>query len=192
MKSPYKPAIVADYFTLDQKIELKAILGNSDAIFRDFHWNILEAIQDARKPEPTQVQKQKLNEKALESVNRLITDLQKCDLWWEILFGPGDDRHLNVALTSIRDKLLLSLEQAPQKSHRTSKYFSLAAEVGSTMAWSGLKVSGYYNDTTYDPPHMGNAAKVIKICIAAAGLPPSRNLKQLAQIAAHEAKLGCK
>lgn len=192
MKSPYKPASVADYFTHDQQNQLRAILSNDDAIFRDFHWNILEAIQDARTPEPTPVKKQELNEKALESMNRLFTDLQKCDLWWEILFGPGNDRHLNVALTSIREKLLLSLEQTPEKTHRTSKYFSLAVAVGSTMAWSGLKVSGYYNDTTYDPPHMGNAAKVIEICIAAAGLPPSRNLKQLAQIAAREAKLGCK
>ena len=191
MKSIFKPAIVFDYFTKDQMNQLLAIWGNDKEAVSDFHWNILEAIQDARIPEPSPAQKQEFNERALKSAKRLLTDLQKCDLWWELLFGPERDENLTVALQSIKDKLVLSVEQETKRGTRTSRYYPLAASVGRAMAGSGIEVKGYYNDMTYHPPHMGNAAKVIEICIAAAGLKPTNNLKQLAQIAAREAKLGC-
>jgi hypothetical protein len=181
-----------NYFTKDQRNQLLNIFDGNQKALLYFCSMIAPAIYYAGgKRGPTPHERELSRKVALKSANRLKDDLENSDIFWDLWVTDDGFKEWWIVISLI-SRLEKSLDQLPHGEKGYSRYEPLAAAVGKTMAECGLKVKSYYNDTFYDPPHMGNAAKVIEICIAAARLKPTNNLKQLAQIAktaARNAKL---
>jgi hypothetical protein len=114
--------------------------------------------------------------------------LPSCDIYWELKYGSPDMREKLKTLEFINESLKQLEKQLEGKSARQSKYYPIAAAAGASMVRAGLEVTHYYNND-YDPPKKSKVVELIEICIEAAGLPPSKNLKKLVQIAHDAAKL---
>jgi len=152
--------------------------------FLKFCKEIEPAISTEANPQPKEAQKRDSRRKVIRSFDKFMDDLAKLDLFWDFYY----DKNKFSALFSIKNWLKMTDEELRAKSKKSNKHHALAAAVGQAMKKSGImKVSSYYSA---EHDRMGNAAKVIEVCIEAAGQPPTKNLNKLAIIAMQAAKLG--
>ena len=179
-QSPFRQE---NYFTEEHKHRLLPLFENDERMLLKFHKLITPAIHTATQ-NLTKSQRDRLNQKAVSSAKQFLIDLSKCDIFWDEIFCADNGFKKWMATNSLINTLeeINSRQETNLSGH--SKYEPLAAAVGNAMTESGIsKVSSYYNDKIYHPPHLGNAATVIEVCIDAAGIRKSNNLKQLASIA---------
>ncbi len=175
-------------FTSEHMTRLLPIFDGDHDVLRRFAYGMEDPINEANDPLPTPGEMKAHTKKARDLFVKFIHQFRKTEVYWD-MFQSEEYYEIIRAMNYIHVALLHhSQDQLYAPGKRISQYRNIAAAVGRVMAKNGVTVSSYYST---DHGGKGNAAKAIEICIDAAQLEPTHNLKDLALIALRESKVAC-
>jgi hypothetical protein len=156
------------YFTDEQKTYLKRLLNVTESEFQRFNDAVTPAIYYASLTDLPEKEKKAILQKARDTGEKFRDQLEEGSFLWNTLWFSQDGFEQLLALNKLIEKLNVPINEGH------SKYKPLAAAVGVSMKKVNLEVSGSYKSNTIE---------IIEICIEAAGLKESGNLRELTHIA---------